>query len=53
MLATHNLNQARRLGDEIVHMHGGMIVERAGTVDFFENPKNEITRKFLNGELEF
>jgi tungstate transport system ATP-binding protein len=52
VLATHNLNQARRLGDEIVHMHGGKIVERAATDEFFETPSNEITRKFLNGELE-
>jgi tungstate transport system ATP-binding protein len=53
VLATHNLNQARRLGDETVHLHGGKIVERADTKEFFENPKNETTRKFLNGELEF
>lgn len=53
VVATHNLNQARRLGDEIVHMHGGKIVERAATEEFFENPSNEITRKFINGELEF
>ncbi len=53
VLATHNLNQARRLGDEVVHLHGGKIVERASTDDFFENPKSDITRKFLSGELEF
>jgi ABC-type phosphate transport system ATPase subunit len=53
VLATHNLTQARRLGDEVVHLHGGRIVERASTEEFFENPKSEITRKFLNGELEF
>lgn len=53
VLATHNLSQARRLGDEIVHIHGGKIIERAATEEFFNNPKDEITRKFLNGELEF
>ena len=53
VLATHNLSQARRLGDEVVHMHGGGIVERASPEEFFENPKSEITRKFLKGELEF
>lgn len=53
VLATHNLTQARKLGDEVVHLHGGRIVERASTEEFFENPKSEITRKFLNGELEF
>jgi tungstate transport system ATP-binding protein len=53
VMATHNLNQARRMADEIVHIHNGEIVEVAKTEDFFENPKNEITRKFINGELDF
>ncbi len=53
IMATHNLNQARRIADEIVHIHNGEIVEVAKTEDFFENPKSEITRKFINGELDF
>jgi tungstate transport system ATP-binding protein len=53
VMATHNLNQARRMGDEIVHIHNGEIVEVAQTEDFFEQPKSEITRKFINGELDF
>jgi tungstate transport system ATP-binding protein len=53
VMATHNLNQARRMGDEIVHIHNGEIVEVAEPEDFFENPKSEITRKFINGELDF
>jgi len=52
-MATHNLNQARRIGDEIVHIHNGEIVEVSKTEDFFEKPKSEITRKFINGELDF
>jgi tungstate transport system ATP-binding protein len=53
VMATHNLNQARRMADEIVHIHNGEIVEVAKPVDFFENPQSEITRKFINGELDF
>jgi len=53
IMATHNLNQARRIADEIVHIHDGEIVEVAKPEDFFENPKSEITRKFINGELDF
>jgi tungstate transport system ATP-binding protein len=53
VMATHNLSQAKRLGDEIVHMHNGKIVERASPDEFFGNPQNEITRRFINGELEF
>ena len=53
VLATHNLNQARRMADLIIHIHNGEVVEISETENFFENPKNEISRKFVNGELEF
>lgn len=53
IMATHNLTQAKRLGDEIVHIYNGRIVESSTAEEFFENPRNEITRKFINGELEF
>ena len=53
VMATHNLTQARRMADEIVHIYNGKIVEVAKPTDFFENPKSEISRKFVNGELEF
>ena len=53
VMATHNLTQARRVADEIVHIHDGNIVEVADPTDFFENPKSEISRKFVSGELEF
>ena len=53
VMATHNLSQAKRLGDEIVHIHGGKVIEMASAEEFFGHPKNELTRKFINGELEF
>lgn len=53
MMATHNLTQAQRIADEIVHIHDGNIIEIADPKDFFENPQSEISRKFVNGELEF
>jgi tungstate transport system ATP-binding protein len=53
VMATHNLNQARRMADQIVHIHNGEIVEVAKPEDFFENPQSEVTRKFINGELDF
>jgi tungstate transport system ATP-binding protein len=53
VMATHDLTQARRLADEIVHIYNGEIVEVAEPRNFFENPKSEISRKFVNGDLEF
>jgi len=53
IMATHNLAQARRLADEIIHIYNGRIVERSAPDEFFNNPRSEITRKFINGELEY
>jgi tungstate transport system ATP-binding protein len=53
IVATHNLAQARRLADEIIHIYNGRIVERSSPDEFFNNPHSEITRKFINGELEY
>jgi tungstate transport system ATP-binding protein len=53
IMATHNLSQAKRMGDEIVHVHNGKLIEVASPQEFFENPRSEITRKFINGELEY
>lgn len=53
VMATHNLSQARRMADVIVHLYNGKVVEAATTADFFDNPQSEITRKFINGELDF
>jgi tungstate transport system ATP-binding protein len=41
------------MADEIVHIHNGEVVDVDKSEDFFETPKNEITRKFINGELDF
>ena len=45
VMATHNLTQARRMADEIVHIYNGEIVEVATPEDFFEKPeKRNITQ---------
>jgi tungstate transport system ATP-binding protein len=53
ILATHNLFQSRRLSDRVAHIFSGRIVEVSKTEEFFENPKTEISRKFINGELQY
>jgi tungstate transport system ATP-binding protein len=53
LLATHNLFQAKRLSDKVVHIHEGKILSAGSVDDVFENPKNEVTRKFVSGELYF
>jgi tungstate transport system ATP-binding protein len=53
VLATHNLFQAKRLSNRVIHLFEGKSVEIGETKSVFENPKSEITRKFVNGELFF
>ncbi len=51
VMVTHNLGQARRLGDEILFMHQGRIVERAPAERFFREPRSREAAQFLEGEL--
>jgi tungstate transport system ATP-binding protein len=51
VLVTHNLGQASRLGDEIIFMHRGRIIERATPQIFFKQPRSIEAAQFLEGEL--
>ncbi len=51
VLVTHNLGQARRLGDEILFLHQGRIAERAPADRFFKQPASREAAQFLEGEL--
>ena len=51
VLVTHNLGQAHRLGDEILFLHQGQLVERAPADRFLKHPVSPEAAKFLEGEL--
>jgi tungstate transport system ATP-binding protein len=51
VLVTHNLGQARRIGDEILFLHQGRLVERAPADRFLKNPASSEAAQFLEGEL--
>jgi len=51
VMTTHDLGQARRLGDEILFLHKGRVVERAPTADFFDRPQSPLSHAFIKGEL--
>tara|TARA_B100000579_G_scaffold431657_1_gene447102 strand:+ start:95 stop:829 length:735 start_codon:yes stop_codon:yes gene_type:complete len=48
IVVTHEMGFAKEVADEVVFMDEGMIVERAKTKDFFDNPKNDRTKLFLS-----
>jgi tungstate transport system ATP-binding protein len=51
VMVTHNLGQARRLGDEIVFLYQGRVAERTSTEAFFRRPQSAEAARFLEGEL--
>jgi len=48
VVVTHEVGFAREVADRIVLMDGGVLVEEAKPEEFFQNPKEERTRKFLS-----
>jgi tungstate transport system ATP-binding protein len=51
IMSTHNLGQARRLGDEILFLHSGRLAERAPGDRFFNRPASAEAASFIKGEL--
>jgi tungstate transport system ATP-binding protein len=51
VMATHNLGQARRLGDEVLFIHQGRLVERSPVERFFAHPASAEAAAFIKGEL--
>jgi tungstate transport system ATP-binding protein len=51
VMSTHNLGQARRLGDEILFLHEGRLAERASVDRFFTRPASAEAEAFISGEL--
>ena len=51
LMTTHDLGQAQRLADEVLFLHHGRILEQTPAKEFFERPRSEAARAFINGEL--
>jgi tungstate transport system ATP-binding protein len=51
VMTTHNLGQARRLGDEILFLNQGRLVERTPVGQFFTKPASAEAEAFIRGEL--
>ncbi len=49
VIVTHNIHQAMRLADYVVHLYLGELVEHGAANEVFENPKEERTRAYING----
>ena len=51
VMATHNLGQARRVGDEVIYLQAGRVMERAPIEQFFARPASAEAAAFMKGEL--
>jgi polar amino acid transport system ATP-binding protein len=52
LVVTHEMEFAKEVGDQVVFMDGGVIVERGKPSDVLDNPREERTKKFLGLVLE-
>ena len=51
MIVTHNMQQAARVSDETVFLYHGEVIEADKTSTIFENPSQELTKKYLTGQF--
>ena len=51
IMVTHDLGAAKRLADEIIFLHDGRVLERAGADRFFRGPGSREATAFIQGEL--
>jgi len=47
VVVTHEMGFAKEVGSRVLFMDEGVIVEQAPPIEFFENPKHERTKAFL------
>ena len=51
VLVTHTLRQAKRIANYVVFMYLGEVIEAGPSVEFFNNPKQQLTREYLSGNF--
>jgi phosphate transport system ATP-binding protein len=51
VIVTHNMQQAARVADFTAFLYLGKLVEYGETTNLFENPKEELTERYLTGKF--
>ena len=51
IIVTHNLQQAARVSDFTAFLYVGQLIEYGETEKIFEDPKNELTEKYITGKF--
>jgi phosphate transport system ATP-binding protein len=51
IIVTHNMQQATRISDYTAFLYLGELIEYGPTKQIFEDPKHELTKRYLTGEF--
>ncbi|MBI4310533.1 MAG: phosphate ABC transporter ATP-binding protein [Chloroflexi bacterium] len=51
VMVTHNLRQARRLGDYVVFLYLGKLIEHGPSADVFQSPREQLTQAYIGGQI--
>ncbi len=51
IIVTHNMQQAARVSDYTALMYLGELIEYGPTKQIFENPKKELTERYISGKF--
>lgn len=51
VIVTHNMQQAARVSDFTAFLYLGQLIEYGETTSLFENPKEELTERYLTGKF--
>jgi polar amino acid transport system ATP-binding protein len=51
VVVTHEMGFAKEVGDRVIFMDGGLIVEENVPSELFDNPQEERTKSFLSKVL--
>lgn len=51
IIVTHNMQQAARVADFTAFLYKGNLVEYGETTQMFENPKEELTERYITGKF--
>jgi len=53
VFTTHNMFEAKRLADRVLLLIEGRVIEEGDAVEVLNNPKEDMTARFLKGEMAF
>ena len=51
VIVTHILRQAKRLADYVLFLYMGQLIEYGPAREIFENPKEEMTKEYIQGVI--